>query len=167
MMLSIITAMDRNRNIGLNDTMPWGMTMKDDLKRFFQLTQGKNIIMGRKTFESIGEVFPIRQNIVLSKDREYSTNHPRALTMHSIEEVLEHLVFEKSREHFVIGGASIYEQFMPYVDRIYMTKILTYLEGDTKFPDIIGDWHITHEEKMHHEKDKYMSQYITYNRVRI
>jgi dihydrofolate reductase len=160
-MISLITAMDRNRNIGLNGDMPWGKEMKADLRRFKELTNGKPVIMGMKTYNSLPiKPLPNRKNIVLTRDPRVKMWGP--YLARSVEEALAAAGTEK--EVFIIGGAQIYEQFLPYADKIYVTKVLAHLEGDTKFPAITGAWDIAQGGLFYHPDDKYGSQYITYTR---
>lgn len=163
-MISIIGAMDRNRNIGLNGDMPWGTTMKSDLERFKELTMDKTIVMGRKTFESLPGILPFRAHVVLTT-QDLVVRSPFVSMYKSVEDVLKLIEFE-DKETFIIGGAQIYEQFMPYADKIYLTKIRANLEGDTKFPAIVGNWDIVQSELTHPDSDKYSSQYVTYTRRR-
>jgi dihydrofolate reductase len=86
--------------------------------------------------------------------------------VNSIEDALAYCNRYDEAEHFIIGGAQIYEQFLPYADKIYITKVLAHLEGDTKFPEINGNWKINQEPSQHIEGDKYPSQYITFERVK-
>lgn len=173
-MISLVAAMDRNRNIGLNGDMPWGKEMKSDLRRFKNLTDGKILVMGRKTFESLPGILPNRDHIVLSKTGfQYKgtfltdgssvsyEGEPLVTCYSSVESVLDEVGGE---DIFVIGGASIYEQFMPHADKIYLTKIFAYLEGDTKFPSIIGNWDITQGMLHYLHEDKYGSQHVLYTR---
>ena len=163
-MINIIGAMDRNRNIGLNGDMPWGTEMKSDLQRFKELTQGQIIVMGRKTFESLPGILPDRLHYVLTT-QDLVVRSPMVNMKRSVQEVLD--VHDRTgHDMFIIGGAQIYEQFMPYADNIYLTKILANLEGDTKFPPIVGNWDIVQSELTRRDGDKYSSQYVTYTRRR-
>lgn len=195
--VNLIAAMDRNRNIGLNGDMPWGKTMQSDLQRFKELTTDKAIVMGRKTYESIGRPLPNRLNIVITRNPKYDPPELRvplemsvgpfrkrwdeelgALLTYQDTEMLPYQTVSMSpqqavtvaslfgyKEVFVIGGAQVYEEFLPYADRIYLTKVCANLEGDTQFPSITGHWNITKSDVVHHEGDSYPSQYITYDRV--
>jgi dihydrofolate reductase len=168
--INIIAAMDRNRNIGLNGDMPWGRQVPSDLRRFKELTTGSPVVMGRKTYESIGHALPGRTNIVMTRSiigLPESIVKEGCLLAKSVEDVIsmKKLMLEDV-QFFIIGGAEIYKQFMPYADRIYLTKILANLEGDTTFPSIIGNWRIYQEPLILQAGDKYSSQYITYERVR-
>lgn len=166
MTISIISAMDKNRNIGLDGSMPWGHSMKADLAHFMKLTTGKTIIMGRKTFDSLGLILPNRAHIVLTK-QDFIVKSPRVKTMNSIEEVLKYMENQPlDEEFFVIGGAQIYEQFLPHAERIYLTKIDAYLEGDTKFPQFEKSWRQeTREDHFKDEKNPYDYSFLMYERV--
>lgn len=165
-MLSIIAAHDKNRNIGLKGDMPWGNTMKADLQRFQKLTMGKPVIMGMNTYDSLPSAFkplPNRKNVILTRKTNVKMWGP--YLAHSIEEALA--LTHTDREVFVIGGAQIYEQFMPYADRIYLTEIHAFLEGDTKFPDIKGKWDVVgHSLHPADENNPYPYEYTTYERER-
>lgn len=127
--LSIITAMDNNRLIGKNNALPWHLP--EDLAFFKKTTLGKPIIMGRKTFESIGRTLPGRTNIIISRNPDYSVEG--CVCLASIESVLEYCSNEE--EIMLIGGASLYEQWLPYADQMYITLINAEFEGDAWFPD--------------------------------
>lgn len=147
MLISIIVAMDKNRLIGAQGTMPWRLPA--DLRRFKQVTMGKPLIMGRKTYESIGKPLKGRRNIVLTRDRQYSA--PGCIIVHSLEESIE--ASENGEEVMVIGGAQLYRQFLPRSGRLYLTRIEAAFEGDTYFPDFSEEeWTIVFEEK--HEADE-------------
>lgn len=154
-MISMIVAHDLARNIGYQGEMPWGRDMKADLGRFKELTKDNIVIMGRRTYESIGGFLPDRENIILSSTIPFAFD--------SVEDILDY-VKQRKKDAFVIGGASIYKEFMPYVDRLYITKIHELFEGDTKFPSIIGAWDMVYSPKLLVEGDKYSSQYITLTR---
>jgi dihydrofolate reductase len=154
--------------------MPWGKEMKADLRRFKELTQGHPVVMGRKTFQSLPGLLPGREHIVLSSTGfQYKgsflqdgsavsyENEPLICCCSSVEDVLDEL---GGMDAFVIGGAQMYEQFMPYADRIYITKIYELFEGDVKFPSIVGGWDIIESPKLLIEGDKYPTKYITYTR---
>lgn len=165
--ISLICAMDRNRNIGLNGDMPWGRTMPADLDYFKEKTDGKTIIMGRKTFESLPRVLPNRNHIIITSDEsKREISQAPTVYVNSFEEALHiaDLHHMHGQEVFVIGGATVYEQFLPYATKIYITKIAANLEGDTKFPDIVGAWDIEQGAIFHHDKDKYPSQHVVYTR---
>lgn len=131
MRISAVVAMAQNRAIGLNGQLPW--RLPEDLKRFKTLTWGSPIIMGRKTYESIGRVLPGRQNILITRKHDYQV--PGGFVASSLQEALNSCPQDCS-EVFIIGGAEIYAMAMPQVDRIYLTWIKKDIQGDTYFPEI-------------------------------
>ncbi len=135
MKLSIIVAKATNNIIGRDNDLPWHLP--EDLQYFKKITMGKPILMGRRTFESIGRVLPGRINVVITKDKEFI--YDDVSIYHSIEDTLEALSLFK--EVFIIGGESCYQQFLEYTDRLYITQINRDFEGDTYFPEIqLDDW---------------------------
>ncbi|MBI3615427.1 MAG: dihydrofolate reductase [Candidatus Omnitrophica bacterium] len=126
MIISLVVAVSQNGVIGKNNRLPWKLPA--DLKRFKQLTMNHPILMGRKTFESIGKPLPGRTNIVITHQKDFACCG--CLTASSIEKGLQ--LCENADEVFVIGGASIYEQSLPLADRIYLTRIHQDFEGDTR-----------------------------------
>lgn len=127
-MLSMIVAMDQRGLIGKHNRLPWHLPA--DLKHFRRLTWGKPIIMGRKTFESIGKPLPKRDNIVLTQNPHFASQGCRV-----IADLATVLTFSQHHpESFIIGGASVYQQFLPYVQRLYITWIHAEFNGDTYFP---------------------------------
>jgi dihydrofolate reductase len=128
--LSIIVAMSSNRVIGVNNTLPWHLS--EDLKHFKFLTVGHTIIMGRKTYDSIGRALPNRRNIVISRNIEISCEG--AEVVHSIEDAFS--ISKNDGEVFVIGGSNIYEQALHLVDHLYITEIKKSFLGDAFFPEI-------------------------------
>lgn len=131
-MISIIVATDISRGIGKDNKLLWDIP--EDLSHFKRTTLGKAIVMGRKTYESIGRPLPGRDTIVLTTNPEYSAEGVQIVG--SIEEVLE--LNAHGNEIMICGGAQIYEQFLPYVDRIYLTTVYSEYEADTYFPEV--DW---------------------------
>lgn len=128
-MLSLCVAIDENGLIGNNNALPWHLPA--DLKHFRKLTMGKPIIMGRKTYESIGHALPGRLNIVLT--HKPNLNLGNCTVMHTIKEILS---FSKNTdESVVIGGAKLYESLLPQIQRMYITKIHAKFVGDTYFPN--------------------------------
>jgi dihydrofolate reductase len=128
-LVSLIVAMAQNGVIGRNNTLPW--RLPEDLRRFKAITMGKPILMGRKTFDSIGKPLPGRTNLVLTRDRDWKADG--AVVVHSVDEALR-----KSRdctELVAIGGAEIYRLVMPFARRIYLTHVHADVPGDTYFPD--------------------------------
>ncbi|MSQ58209.1 MAG: dihydrofolate reductase [Betaproteobacteria bacterium] len=129
--VSIIVAMDRGRVIGKDNRLPWHIS--EDLKRFKALTMGHPIIMGRKTFESIGRVLPGRENIVVTRKASYAV--PAGVkTANSLEAAIA--LASGEEEVFVIGGREIYDQALPMAHRLHVTLVEGHFEGDTHFPSI-------------------------------
>jgi dihydrofolate reductase len=127
MRVSIVVAVSENGVIGVDNKLPW--RIPEDLARFKKITMGNTLLMGRKTFESIGRALPGRTSLVLTRDREYSPPEG-VLVAHEIEEAMEKA---PGPEIFVVGGAEIYGQLLPRTDRIYLTRVRGYYEGDTYF----------------------------------
>lgn len=140
--VALIWAMSRNRVIGRNNALPW--YLPEDLKYFKRVTMGKPIIMGRKTWESIGRPLPGRSNIVVSRDTRFEAEG--AKVVHSLDEALkmaENIALINGGEEAVImGGAEIYRQALPLADRLYLTQVHAEVEGDALFPEFdIERWH--------------------------
>jgi dihydrofolate reductase len=133
MQLSIIVAMDRNRVIGKGDALPWHIS--DDLKYFKRVTMGKPIVMGRKTHESIGRPLPGRENIILTRDKNYQAEG--CTVLHSIEEISEHC--KNIEEVMITGGSEIYKHTFDKASRLYLTEVHAEVEGDTYFPEFDRD----------------------------
>jgi dihydrofolate reductase len=130
--LSIIVAMTEARVIGIENRLPW--SIPEDLKRFKKITLGHPILMGRKTFESIGHVLPGRTNIVITRERAYRVQG--AAVCHSLQEALEWAKRSPGHEEiFVIGGSEIFRLALPLASRIYLTEVHWPFDGDTHFPD--------------------------------
>lgn len=130
--LSIIAAVARNRVIGINNTLPW--QLPEDLKRFRALTTGHHIIMGRKTYESLGRLLPGRTTVIVSQSKDYAV--PGALVADSLDTALA--LCGDDPEVFVIGGAQLYQAAMASADRLYLTEIEQDFAGDTHFPPFDG-----------------------------
>jgi len=126
--ISLIVAASKNNVIGNGGELPWRLS--DDLKRFKAVTMGKPIVMGRKTFESIGRPLPGRQNIVTTHQESFLADG--CDVVQSIEQAVE--VAGAAEEIMVIGGSQIYAAFLPIADRIYLTRVHTEVEGDALFP---------------------------------
>jgi dihydrofolate reductase len=133
MIVSIIAAMAENRVIGRNGAIPWDLP--DDRRRFRSLTMGHPVIMGRRTFEAIGHPLPGRRNIVLTRQAHYRAEG--CDVAHDLRSALE--ACEGSTEVFIIGGAEIYRQALPFAGRIYLTIVHAEISGDAFFPTIPSD----------------------------
>ncbi|PWQ98935.1 type 3 dihydrofolate reductase [Leucothrix arctica] len=151
MIVSMIVAMAEDRVIGLNGSMPWHLPA--DFAYFKKSTMGCPIIMGRKTFDSIGKRLPGRRNIVLTRSSDLVIAGCDVVT--SLDEALA--LVDKEHEVFIIGGQQLYEQALPIANRLYLTHIQTKLEGDTCFPDYSNyPWkQIRHEVFSSDEKNMY------------
>jgi len=156
--LSIIVAMSSNRVIGVNNTLPWYIS--EDLKHFKSLTIGHTIIMGRKTYESIGRPLPNRRNIVISRNTEAS--YEGAEVVHSIEDAFS--ICKNDNEVFVIGGSNIYEQALSLVDYIYITEIKKSFSGDAFFPEINKQMWIESSRENHITNDGLEFSFVKYQK---
>ncbi len=134
MKISLIVAVSRNGVIGKDNKLPWHLP--EDLKRFKALTMGHPIIMGRKTFESIGKPLPGRTNIVITHQKNFA--YYGATTTPSLDEALR--MTEKEGEVFVIGGAQVFKHALPAADKLYLTLIDRDVEGDTFFRWAPSEW---------------------------
>ncbi len=134
MIVSAIAAMAENWVIGRDNTLPW--KLQDDLVRFRKTTMNHPIIMGRKTFESIGRILPGREHLIVSRNRDYKV--PGAEVVPSVDHAVQ-LCKGSTDEVFIIGGAEIYRQSLPIIDRIYLTIIHEQIQGDAYFPTIEFD----------------------------
>jgi len=147
MIISIIVAIGRNKVIGNKNTIPWKLPA--DMNYFRKMTIGKPVIMGRKTFESIGKPLPERTNIIITRDQNYKAEG--CIVVHSVDEAIK--AAEGSKEAMVIGGSQIYKEFLPIANKMYITLIDADFNGDTYFPEYnIEEWEETVYEE--HERDK-------------
>lgn len=148
MSIALIAAVSENNCIGKNNTLPWHIP--EDMKRFRDLTNGKTVLMGRKTWESIPEKFrplPNRKNIVITRNVDYSVPNPITL-YHSVKDALKH----ETGDIMVIGGAEIYAQSIKYADTLFITHVRTFIEDGTAFfPHIDQNmWKETEREDHEH-----------------
>ena len=163
-MLSIIVAKAKNNTIGKDNKLLW--YIPDDLKRFEELTTGHVIIMGRKTFESLGKILPNRKHIVFSQNPDFKVNDENVEIVHSMLQLQEYI--EDDNENFVIGGAMIYNLLMPYVKKMYVTEIDKDFEGDTFFPRINENiWkEISRESGKEELNNNLKYEYVVYERIK-
>ena len=149
MIVSLIVAMDERRGIGVNNQLPWRLSA--DLKRFKALTMGHYLIMGRKTFASIGRPLPGRQMIIVTRDTNYTADG--CLIVHSVDEAIALARTRGESEVFIIGGAEIYRQALGKVERVYLTRVDAEVQADTFFPAFEESaWNA--QEISHHEADE-------------
>jgi dihydrofolate reductase len=133
--ISLLVARANNGVIGRDNALPWRLPA--DLRRFKALTLGKPILMGRRTFESIGRALPGRMNLVLTRDRAWQA--PGALVVHDLNEALAQV--GNAPELVIIGGADLFKLFLPLAERIYLTDVHARIPGDTHFPELeAGEW---------------------------
>lgn len=156
--IKFIVAYSQNRVIGKNNQLPWHLP--DDLRHFKRLSLNQIILMGRKTYESIGRALPDRTMVVLTRNRNFTSTYARAI--HSVAEI-----FQFANDVFVIGGAEIYQSLLPYADSIYATEVQTTLEGDAFFPVLASEeWQeISREPHLQDNKHLYNYSYVEYKRV--
>ena len=158
--LSMIVATAQNRIIGKDNDMPWHLPA--DLQYFKKMTLGKPIIMGRKTFESIGRPLPGRKNIVISRDPNYQANGVNTVT--TVDDALA--LVKDVEEIMVIGGGAIYKHCMPAATRLYITHINAEVAGDTQFPEYdLNEWNkVSSDVRLADENNKYDVDFCVYER---
>ena len=168
MIVSCIAAVADNGVIGKDKELPWRLSQ--DLKRFKKLTVGHVIIMGRKTFESIGRPLPRRVSIVVTRNTDFDA--PGAVVVHSVEEAIEHARqteqrAEGEREAFVIGGEAIFREALPLCSRLYLTRVHTEAPGNILFPEL--DWARWRagdkESRAADEKNQHPTTFVVYERI--
>lgn len=158
--ISIIVAAAQNDVIGKDNRLLWRLS--GDMKHFRSLTIGKPVIMGRKTFQSIGKPLPQRLNIVVTRDKDFRAEGVEVV--HSPDEALA--AAGTAEELFIIGGGDLYSYFWDKADMLYLTRVHTVIDGDTRIPEVLQqDW--TETDREHHpadEKNEYNHSFITYKR---
>ena len=148
MKITIVAAIASNNVIGQKNSLPWDIP--EDLKRFKQLTSGHTILMGRKTFDSIGRPLPNRTNIVMTKDINYQK---KGIEIVFDEREALNLIKDLNQEVFIIGGSKIYELFEPWATSLMITRVLKDFKGDAFFPEINwNNWQIESKEEFLDEK---------------
>jgi dihydrofolate reductase len=162
MQVSLVVAMARNHVIGRDNALPW--RLPEDLKHFKAVTMGKPVLMGRKTFESIGKVLPGRTNLVLTRDTGWKTEG--VVVVHSVAEALSRAA--DAQEVACIGGAEVFQLLMPLVTRIYLTRIDADIPGDTVFPPLDpSQWREVESRKFASDaRNAYDMTFVTLERVR-
>jgi dihydrofolate reductase len=156
-MIKIIVATSKNKVIGNNNELIWKLS--SDLKRFKELTTGHPVVMGRKTYESIGKPLPNRRNIIITRNSEYEVEGCE--TVSSLEEAL----LLTNNDCFIIGGGEIYKQSLEVADKIYLTLVHKDFEGDTTFPELGKEWAtIDTKDFDADEKNEYNYSFIEYDR---
>lgn len=162
-MLSIIVAKAKNNIIGKENKLVWHLPA--DLQHFKEITTGHVIIMGRKTFESLGKVLPNRKHIVFSQNPDFKVNDENVQVVHSMLEIQEYI--ENEEENFVIGGAMIYNLLMPHVTKMYVTQIEEEFEGDCFFPVIHTEtWkEVSRQKGPKNEENNLDYDFVNYERI--
>ena len=155
-MISLIVAYAKNHVIGNKGCIPW--RIKGEQKRFKELTTGNVVIMGRRSYEEIGHPLPNRMNIIVSNTKKFEAEN--CMTAGSLKEAIE---MAGDREIFISGGARLYEESLPYVEKMYVTEIDCEIEGDTYFPDFDQSQYDKEIVERHDEGDIHYT-YVTYTR---
>lgn len=160
-MLAAIAAVSTNGVIGKNQQLPWHL--KADLQHFKKLTLGHPVIMGRLTHEAIGRALPGRENIIITRDLNYSAQGCRIFN--SLEKALAYVA--QAPLAFIIGGEKIYKAALPYLQRLYLTEIHTTIEGDAYFPEFSKEnWRAVYREKhLRDEDNEYDYSFVEWQRI--
>lgn len=160
MIVSLIAAMDNSRGIGRDNQLPWRLSA--DLKRFRELTMGHHIIVGRKTFESIGKPLPGRQMVIITRDPEFKAEG--CAVCHSLPAAIELARANGETEVFICGGAEIYQQSIALADRLYLTFVDAKVTADTFFPEFdLQSW--SELESIFHPADEKNEFAFTFKRL--
>jgi dihydrofolate reductase len=164
MRIALVAAMAENRVIGSSNCIPW--CLPKDLKHFREITTGHPVIMGRKTYDSIGHPLPGRHNIVISRQQGLKIEGCEVVS--SLEDALELAKSDGAEEADVIGGGEIYRQALPLADRMYLTIVHAEFPGDTSFPEFSEEeWkEVSRERHEPDEKNPYSYTFLTYERRR-
>lgn len=164
MRLSIMAALSSNGVIGRNNQLPWHLSA--DLKRLKAMTMGHHLLMGRKTWDSVGRPLPGRITVVITRDPEFAAEGVQVV--HSLDDAVRVAVEANDEEPFIMGGAQIYEQAIHRADRMYLTRVHVELEGDAFFPefDDVSEWQLVDAEHFEaDEKNDYPYSFLTYDRA--
>lgn len=150
--ISIIAAIGENRELGKNNKLLWHIP--EDFKRFKELTTGHPVVMGRKTYESIGRSLPNRVNIIITRDRNFQTKD--RLVTHSLEEAIKAAKTKDENKIFIIGGGQIYKQAINIADKLYLTIVKGKFEADTFFPDYSRFQKVIFQKKSQYKHHHYV-----------
>ncbi len=158
--ISIIVAMAKNRTIGINNTLPW--RCPEDLKHFKSLTMGHHMIMGRKTFDSIGKPLPGRTTVVVTRNQELKIDG--CIVAHSLQQAIA--ACADDNEIFIVGGAELYTQALPLADTLYLTEIQQEVKGDAHFPEFDNkEWQEVSREQRNQQLPQPLDyHFVTYRR---
>ena len=160
-MICIIAAIGKNRELGKGNELIWHLP--NDLKRFKKVTAGHHVIMGRKTFESLGKPLPNRTNIIITRNRNYTAEG--CVIVHSLQEAIA--AANEDENPFILGGAQIYKQALEIADVLDLTHVDASLDADAFFPEIdLKKWkEVFREEHLKDEKHQYNYSFVTYKKV--
>jgi dihydrofolate reductase len=161
MSVSLIVAMSENRVIGQAGQLPWRLS--SDLRRFQRLTMGHHLVMGRKTWESIGRPLPGRTSLVLTRHPDYQAHGAHVLS--DLPSAIQ--AADGDDEVFVIGGGQIYREALPWVDRIYLTLVHAHVDGDTLFPELdTQTWYVAERSARYpaDQKNQFEHSFLIYQR---
>jgi dihydrofolate reductase len=156
--LSTIVAIANNRVIGVNNTLPWHLP--EDLKRFRTLTMGHHIIMGRKTYDSLGRLLPGRTTVIVTRNNDFKVEG--ALIAHSLQDAIA--LCKDDDEAFLIGGAELYQEGLKLSSKLYITEIVLDVEGDAYFPEYSSDAWLETSREAHVSEQGLAFNYVTYVR---
>ena len=163
MKISLVVAASQNNVIGRDNQLPWHLP--EDLEYFKSVTMDKPILMGRRTFDSIGRPLPGRRNIVITRDLEWDAEGVEVV--HSVDDALAAGSLANSDEIMIIGGAQIYRECLPIADRLYLTRVEAEIDGDAFFPDIdVKQWRKL-SEKIPKKIDKYRYSFQVLERTQL
>ncbi len=165
MKISIIVAKAENNVIGKDNQLIWKLS--SDLKLFKKITTGHHIVMGRKTYESVGKPLPNRTSIVITRNPDFTLPKNHIVT-HSLEQAIQYCIGNRISQVFIIGGAEIYKQAMPLVDELLVTEVHAAPDGDVYFPEIYDAvWKKESEEFFpKNENNEYSFNFVVYKRKR-
>jgi dihydrofolate reductase len=164
MIVSLLAAVDEQLGIGINNRLPWHLSA--DLARFKKVTMGHHIVMGRKTYQSIGKPLPGRTSIVVTRNPEFHA--PGCLTAGSVASALELARAAGETEVFVIGGYHVFVEALPLADRFYLTQVHAQVQADTYFPEFnMNEWEEAYVERFpQDDRNEYPATFRILNRIR-
>lgn len=148
--LTIIVAMAKNNVIGDRNKMPW--YIPEELQEFKRITTPHNLIMGRLTYESLGKLLPNRTSYILTKDDSFSV--PGAIIINGFEEMMAEVMAKPDEQFFVMGGGSMFEQYLPVVGKMIISEVDLVVDGDVRFPEFdLKNWNLVKEKKIANKQD--------------
>lgn len=161
-MFSIIVAVSKNNMIGKDNSIPW--FIPEDLKRFKEITMGKKMIMGRKTFESLPGVLPGRKHIILTRNKDYKVDNENVEVYYDFDDLINK--FKDSEEEiFIIGGSEIYNKFYKHANKLFLTEVDLEVDGDTTFPIIdLNEWNLVNSSSKNISKSNIAYIYKDFTR---